>query len=174
MNGGLDNGSVYRGSLPVLVEPLAALPEEQELLFVNAGNELLLRTVTVLEEKPELDETDPLSVELRRQDLKLSLLLDMLGSLLLQQRVLPPPRAVEFTADMFSMGTGAPPPLPGSHCRISVYIEPAIPRALVLFGQQHPDSPAFHLVGLGQQVRDQLDKYIFRHHRRLVAMARKG
>jgi len=174
MSSALENGSVYCGHLPVLLEPLDALPQEQDLLLANAGNELLLRTVTVLEEKAELDETEPLSVELHRQDLKLSLLLDMVGSLLLQNRILPPPRMVVFTAERLRFEGNLQVTAPGQYCRISLYIEPGVPRALVLFGQLQPDTTMLVFNGVNQQVRDQIDKYIFRHHRRLVAMARQA
>lgn len=172
-----DSSLVFSGSLPLGIEVLSEAPHELDLLRANESNELLLRSVSVLEEKIDHDENDTVAQELRRQDMKLNLILDMLGSLLLQQQVIPPPREIQFSAGSLRLALSPNPPGP-QHCRIQLYIEPGIPKPLTLYGQCHPSTQAgmsdivFH--GLSQVVTDNLDKFIFRHHRRRIAQSRKS
>lgn len=172
-----DSGVVFNGSLPLTVDLLSAAPGEHELLRANEGNELLLRSVSALEEKIDHDENDAIEQELRRQDMKLNLILDLLGTLLLQQQVVPEPRALQLSAAGLRLAI-TPTPAPGQYCRIQLYIEPAIPKPLILFGQcQAAAEPAMNevlFVGLSQVVTDHLDKFIFRHHRRRIAQTRKA
>lgn len=175
MNGMLDTGIRYHGRLPLLVETLDTLPAEFEQLRISESNELLLKAVSVLEDKPEHDETDPVHQELKRQDLKITLLLDMLGSLLVQNCLLPQPQEVELTTDTLQLRSGEPV-ASGQLCRISLYIDGAVPKPLVLFAHSQPAQPdyvSFVFTALAQNVRDNLDKFIFRYHRRLVAQNRK-
>ena len=171
-----DSAVVYSGSLPLSLELLADAPKEHDILRANEGNEVLLRSVTVLEEHVDIDENDEIAQELRRQDMKLNLILDMLGTLLMQQQVIPPPREIQLSAG----GVRLPEvKLPGNrHCRILLYIEPAIPKPLTLFGECHPSTQAgmvdIIFKGVSQTVTDNLDKFIFRHHRRRIAQARKA
>jgi hypothetical protein len=176
MNGQLDTGSVFHGCLPVVVEALDQLPMEAELQQCNDSNELLLKTVAALEDKPEHDENDVLGQELKRQDLKLTLLLDMLGTLLQQYKIVPPPRPLELTVEGVKLPAAGS--MPGTRlCRLSLYIESHIPKPLQLFGHLHPGPVPgdLHIIftALNQNVQDNLEKFIFRHHRRRVAQTRK-
>jgi hypothetical protein len=172
-----DNGMVFAGSLPLVIELRAEAPREHELLRANEGNELLLRSVAVLEEKPDHDENDPLAQELKRQDIKLNLILDMIGALLQQQQLLPVPREIQLTGSGLRAAI-TPNPVSTQHCSIQLYIEPSIPKPLTLFGQCHPSSQAgmtdIVFSGISQGVTDNLEKFIFRHHRRRIAQARKA
>lgn len=178
MNAALEQGGlVYKGCLPLSIELLADAPAPHELLRANEGNELLLRSMSALEEKIDTEENDTIAQELRRQDMKLNLILDLMGSLLQQYQVIPHARELQLTASSVRIGI-APNPGPARHCRIQLYLEPAIPKALVLYGQcQAALEPGISEVvfsGLSQTVTDHLDKFIFRHHRRQIAQARKG
>ena len=158
-----DNGVVYTGSLPLSITLMSGAPVEQELLRANEANELLLRSVSALEEKIDTDENDEIAQELRRQDMKLNLILDLLGALLLQQQVIPEARELQLSAAGLRTAV-SPVPASGQHCRIQLYIDSA--------GQGGATDVAF--IGLSQVVTDHLDKFIFRHHRRRIAQARKG
>lgn len=171
------NGLVYSGSLPLGITLMSGAPHEHELLRANEGNELLLRSVSALEEKIDTDENDALAQELRRQDMKLNLILDLLGTLLLQQQVIPEPRELQLSA-AGARTTVSPTPAPGQHCQLRLYIDPAVPKPLTFYGQCHASAldgaTDITFTGLSQNVTDHLDKFIFRHHRRRIAQARKG
>jgi hypothetical protein len=172
-----DSAVVYSGSLPLSLDLLSGAPQEHELARANEGNELLLRSVSALEEKIDVDENDELVLELRRQDMKLNLILDMIGTLLMQQQMIPAAREIQLSAGGLRLGV-TPNPANTQHCRIQLYIEPAIPKPLTLFGQCHPSTQAgmtdVVFSGVSQIVTDNLDKYIFRRHRRRIAQARKA
>lgn len=172
-----DSGILFTGSLPLRLELLNEAPREHELQRCNESNELLLKSVAVLEEKLEHDETDPVEQELKRQDMKLNLILDLLVSLLQQQQLLPAPRDLQLSASGLrfadaQLATGAQP------CRVELYIEHAIPKPLILFGlcQPAPEPGMTDILfsGVSQSVMDNIDKYIFRQHRRRIAQARKS
>jgi hypothetical protein len=172
-----ESGLVFSGSLPLSLELMSGAPQENELLRANESNELLLRSVSVLEEKIDHDENDELVQELKRQDMKLNLILDMIGTLLMQQQVIPAAREIQLSGTGVRLGISANP-VANQHCRIQLYIEPAIPKPLILFGQCHPSSEAgmteVVFSGVSQAVTDNLEKFIFRHHRRRIAQARKA
>lgn len=172
-----DSAVVYSGNLPLGLTLMSSAPHEHELLRANEANELLLRSVSALEEKIDTDENDEIAQELRRQDMKLNLILDLLGALLLQQQVIPESRELQLSAAGLRTQV-SPMPASTQHCRIQLYVEPAIPKPLTLFGQCHASSQAgmtdITFIGLSQTVTDHLDKFIFRHHRRRIAQARKA
>ena len=88
------SGLSYKGLLHLLVTPLATLPADGELLAMNAANELLLGGISSLAEKPDIEDADMLVLEMRRLDQKLSLVLDLLNTLLRINDPLPPPQLV--------------------------------------------------------------------------------
>ena len=172
-----DSGVVFSGSLPLSLELLAEAPREQDLLRANEANELLLRSVSALEEKIEQDDSDEIVQELRRQDMKLNLILDLIGTLLQQYQVIPQAREIQLTAGGLRLALSQNSVLT-QHCRIQLYIEPALPKPLTLFGSCQASAQAgmtdIRFEGLSPVVTNNLDKFIFRHHRRKIAQARKG
>jgi hypothetical protein len=166
-------GLEFHGKLPLAVHAVAALPDAHELLVINHGNEQVLRSVMMLEEKPDHDDSDPIHQELKRQDQKLNLVLDLLSTLLVRFNAVPAARELQLTDTALSFVDPAPG-LQGL-CEMQLYIEPSLPRPLRLFGSalfdQASGSTIISFQGLSRALVDQLDKYIFRYHRRLVALA---
>lgn len=171
-----DKGLEFRGRLPLAVHMLPALPEAHELLVINHGNEQVLRSVMMLDEKPDYDDSDPIHQELKRQDQKLNLVLELLSTLLVRFNAVPAARELLLTDSDMGFVDEAPG-LQGM-CEIQLYIEPSLPRPLRLFGLARFDLESGATVitfqGLGRTLIDLLDKYIFRYHRRLVASAVAG
>lgn len=171
-----DKGLEFRGKLPLALQLLPALPEAQDLLVINHGNEQVLRSVMMLEEKPDYDDSDPIHQELKRQDQKLNLVLELLSTLLVRFNAVPAAREVLLTDSVMSFADVAPG-LQGA-CEIQLYMEPSLPRPLQLFGLARFDQESGVTIitfqGLGRTLIDLLNKYIFRYHRRLVASAVAG
>ena len=171
MNAHQDKGLEFRGNLPLSLSALSALPEEGSLLPGNQSNEQVLRSVMMLEERPDVDDDDPLYDELKRQDQKINLILDMLSTILVRFNAIPGSRELTLTDSSLSLAEAAASVT--GPCEIQLYIEPTIPRPLVLYGLAEHDSAKqvtmirFH--GMSRTLTDLLDKYIFRFHRRLVA-----
>ncbi len=171
-----DKGLEFCGRLPLAVHAVTALPDPHELLLINHGNEQVLRSVLMLEEKADFDDSDPVYQELRRQDIKLNLVLDLLGALLVRFNAVPAALELQLTDTTLAFAAEAPG-LQGL-CEVQLYIEPTLPRPLRLFGTAGFDAAnglsVITFSGLGRGLTDQLDKYIFRYHRRLVASAVAG
>lgn len=175
MNQATEKGLEFNGRLPLAVEHIAQVPSAAELVMINNGNELLLRTVMLLEEKVDVDEDDQLLLELKKQDMKINLLLDMISTLLIQTNAIPPSREITLTDSWIRIRMDNAATLEGECC-VKLYINAAIPRPLVLYGSCTTDADSscaqinFH--GMSPSLINGLDKYIFRFHRRMVANSR--
>lgn len=105
-------GLLYEGSLPISFRRIACFPEEGQLALINEKNENFLKTSLIRHEATELDEHDEISLELRRQDLKINLLLDLVAELLVQQNKLPPAIMLKYTATDLEYESGPMPTRP--------------------------------------------------------------
>lgn len=169
----MDEGLLLEGELPASFQVVDSFPEDAELAIINEKNESFLRTSLIPQEPVDLDENDEISLELRRQDLKINLLLEMVGELLIQQNKLPSRVKLNLTSlgleCLSSIGTLKA----GEKVAITLYITPSTPRALQLYGEVlttgNEDNIVFKFVGVNQSVQDWLEKFIFRHHRRTIA-----
>jgi hypothetical protein len=178
---GPGQGLVWTDSLPLRwcradPDALAA-----EALRHHDNNEEVLRFIDALEEYPVEtgEERQPAAQEMLRLETKLNLLLGLMGQLLAVHFPLPPsrplrlnPSGIEWTAE-----TG---PDAGETGTIEIYLNGRCPRALIFAGQvEKVEAGAeghrytVRFTALGEPVRDRLEKIIFRHHRRSVALARR-
>lgn len=191
MSSATGTGMVYEGVLSLMVGPVATLPPANLLAVVNEANELLLDNVLILDEKKhEVDEHDEVMQELKRQDLKMRLILELLSMLLVQNQLLPAAGMVRFSSDSISVPAAGRTEFPlNSWVQLSLYIDPAMPKPLTLYATVAPPTQTFHpaadgeasleiwqqyqLHGLNQSVQDKLEKIIFRHHRKTVAQAKR-
>ncbi len=168
-----DEGLIFEGMLPVSFQPVDNFPEEDQLAIINEGNEYFLKTSLILHESIEIDEHNEVSLELRRQDLKINLLLNMLGELLVQQKSLPPATMLKLTAKGLECVSIPVANNAEVKVEIDLYITPSIPKALKLYGEvsasEDGSRTTIRFVGVNQAVQDGLEKIIFRHHRRTVA-----
>ena len=187
----LHDGLFFDGRLPLAFQPVRRFPDMDELILINEKNENILKTSVNLHESIEIEDHDEFSAEIRKLDHKLNLILDMLGELLIQKDDFPPKVSVRLTAkSLFFENHEFTNPLANHDSRmvrISLYVNPSIPSPLVLYGElKAGGSPArttdlgydtsnmleVEFYGLSQAVKDQLEKMIFRYHRKSVAHKR--
>jgi hypothetical protein len=150
------------------------------LATLNSGNEALLAGLRTLHEKPELEDNDQTLAELRRLDHKLSLVLDLLSMLLQQTHPLPPTQAVVLDSRHLQLAG----PLPAAaHYRLDLYLDTSVAKPLRLVGRPvetaagpapgpstvEPTFVTLAFMGVGQQVIDGLERFLFRQHRKQVA-----
>jgi hypothetical protein len=177
----LGDGLVFEEALP-LVWTAGPLAEGLALARLNADNHQLLGAESSLDEvrvhEALKDESPALVHELQRLEYKVNILLRLTAELALRNSGLPPaervrltPRALEWFAEKA--------PAVGSTGLLAVYINPALPQAVkipcVVVGERVQDNVRamqMRFSGLSEAVIEQLEKLIFRHHRRLVAGAR--
>lgn len=176
----LDNGLLLSASLRLGLQVIETLPPVAEREALARQNERVLRGLLALEESPERGEDEEgLHPELQRLDLKLGLLMELVGELLGRELDQPPFRALRFNAHGLACELDTAPPPPGSLLALELYLHDSLPRPLRLYGEVLPHGPdsdnllvAFR--DLPDTLADLIEKYIFRQHRREIARRREG
>jgi hypothetical protein len=176
-----EQGLIYEDLLPLKWQELAGEPTSLEMAKLDAVNEEVLRFIDVLDEHPSesTGEHSSINQELAKVEIKFDLLLNMLTQLLGVYFPLPAPvnvRLTPFGVQWMShtvINTGI-------HGLVEIYLNSRCPRALVFparvehaeqDGQEYRVSVQFS--EMSDPIRERLEKMIFRHHRRRVALARR-
>nr|WP_298719777.1 PilZ domain-containing protein [uncultured Steroidobacter sp.] len=170
----------YEDVLPVAWRPL---PEPFDPAIVSSfadRNLRVLQAVAALDEHGQIekpDESSPHAADILRLEMKVNLLLDMVGALLIASRPRPKPAAVRFNAlgGVFQ-GSSPFPPL-GNQGVLEVYLRDCVADPLRLFGRIASVTPdgkvKVRFVPPGENISDLLEKLAFRKHRRQVAGVRQ-
>lgn len=163
----------YQDVIPLRWTRPAVPPSAAELDRLDRDNERLLRLLPALE-NPESVADDAQPRQMQLLELRLQLLTDLLGELLAQANPLPPARALSLSVEEVSFSDETPPP-EGEVVILELYLSASIPRPLRLPVRVSSAEPALvtgRLEGVGEPVRDLLQKLIFRQHRRAIAIRR--
>jgi hypothetical protein len=159
------------------------LPEPFDPAIVGSfadRNLRVLQAVGALDEHGQIDKPDenaPHAADIVRLEMKMNLLLDMVGALLIASRPRPKPAAVRFNAlgGVFQGMTPFPPL--GNQGVLEVYLRDCVADPLRLFGRIASVSPdgkvKVRFVPPGENISDLLEKLAFRKHRRQVAGVRQ-
>jgi hypothetical protein len=177
----LSDGLVFEDALPV-GWTAGPLPEGLALARLNADNHQLLIAESTLDDvrvhEALKDESAAVVHELQRLEYKLNILLRLTAELALRHAALPPARRLRATSSALEW-FGEDAPAVGATGLLHLYINSALPQPVkipsrVVSERFEADLRAaqIHFVGLSEAVVEQLDRLIFRHHRRLVAGAR--
>ncbi|QBQ54618.1 PilZ domain-containing protein [Nitrosococcus wardiae] len=150
--------------------------------FVCRDNERLLKLLNSSIPSPlELLEEQPLLYsELQRLELKMDLLLEQIGLLLSQQMPLPEAIPLRLTAQTLQWWARETP-MKGETVQVEVYLKEELRRPLVFLGQvkaRKAEANGYRILvlftELGEGVREGLERFIFRWHRRHIAQTRRG
>ena len=168
----------YEEALPVMwtAGPMA---EGLVLARLNTDNHQLLGAEASLDEvrvqDALKDESPALVHELQRLEYKVNILLRLTAEFVLRNSALPPAQRIKLSSwalEWFGEQTAAV----GSTGLLTLYITSALPQPLkipcVVCGERLADgvrAAQLRFNGLSDAVVGQLEKLIFRHHRRLVA-----
>ena len=177
----LGEGLIFEEALPVGWTP-GPLAEGLALARLNSDNHQLLGAESSLDEirvhEALKDESPALIHELQRLEYKVNILLRLTAELALRNSGLPPAHRVRLTSRALEW-FGAETPAVGSSGLLAVFINSALPQPVkipcVVEGERtHDNQPVAQMrfKGVSEAVVEQLDKLIFRHHRRLVAGAK--
>jgi hypothetical protein len=177
-----DTGLVYEDLIPLSWRLLDSRPDTAELLAVHQSNERILRCLTAVDESRSEsgdEEQGPIAHDIARLDIKINLLLDMMGRLLSRHVPLPDPVPIRMYANGLQWRSDSAPER-GSLVEVELYLSRRFPSPIVLRGRVDAVTPAEggQLIELGfgdisEPVRNWLEKLIFRQHRRQVAHSRK-
>jgi len=147
----------------------------------TAANLRVFQACDVLDERAPADrgEVDPVvALELRRLDLKMTLMLELMGEMLALSTGSGPQRAdIELDFRGISWSPAVKTVTAGQKGSIEIYIHPNVPRPLRFGGRVSSVDPVsrrarFDFDALAEIEGDQLERLIFRHHRRKIADAR--
>ncbi len=166
----------YEDVLPIAWKKMPE-PFDPALMGSYADRNLrVLQALAALDEhgQPEkTDESSPHAADIMRLDMKVNLLLDMVGQLLVASRPRPRPAAIRFNAlgGVFQ----AIPPFPelGSQGVLEIFVRDSVAEPLRLAGRIASVGPdgrvKVRFAALSENVADLLEKLAFRKHRRQIA-----
>lgn len=154
------------------------MPEEPALARMNARNEVVLRTLALVEEHDETQVEDAERAELHRLEAKLNLALELLADLVSEGQGTLPRRAVRFNSKGLCWQS-AEALTPNSLLLVRCYALPAWPVPLKLLARVRSSEPSgdgyricSRLEELSFGAANWLEKLVFRRHRRSIARSR--
>jgi hypothetical protein len=166
----------YQDVLPVLWRPLPDEIDPDLAASYTASNVRVLQATTALQEHGSMekaDENSPNAADLLRIELKINLLLDVVGRILAQNQPRPPSTAIRFNALGATWQGAAPLPRAGAQGAVEIYLRECVAEPLRLIGRVGSVSPSAEIkirfLPPGEAVADLLEKLAFRRHRRAVA-----
>ena len=174
-------GLIYEDSLPMQWRASDSETSVLDRAKLDGKNEEVLRFIEVLDEHPNesSSEHSSLNQELLKVEIKFDLLLSLVNQLLGVYFPLPTPVRVRLTPDGIQWISDATI-TPDSQGLVEIYLSNRCPRPLVFpsrvkhsekDGQRYRITAQF--TDMGEPIRERLEKMIFRHHRRMVAMIRR-
>ncbi len=171
-------GLVFEQSLPLAWTPCAPV-EGADLARLNVDNLQLLSAESSLEEvrvqEALKDESPALVHELQRLEYKINILLRLTAEIAMRNQTLPAASRVRLASRGLEWFASNAPTV-GLTGMVSLFINPTLPQALRLpvrvASDRHEGTMRvvrMPFVGVSEMVVDGIEKFIFRHHRRLVA-----
>ena len=174
---------VYEETLPLRWQHRAARPSENEIHRLNDIALATLQAALAWDESPVAEAAEEGGLrapELLRLELKLNLLLDLFGELLIRQGLVPDAIPVRLTPESLEWET-TEPLASSDYLILSIYMLPGVPKPVdlpALIDTVQPSGGRYRIrsdfLTLAPPVRDYLEKLIFRFHRRRVAEVRRG
>jgi hypothetical protein len=169
----------YHDVLPVVWRPLPDDIDPNVAASYTAANVRVLQATTALQEQGQMekaDENSPHAADFLRIELKINLLLDVVGRILAANQPRPPATAIRFNALGATWQGAAPLPRPGAQGAVEIYLRECVVEPLRLIGRVGSVSPTAEIkvrfLPPGEAVADLLEKLAFRRHRRQVAGTR--
>ena len=170
----------YQDVLPVAWRPLPDQIDPDVASSYAASNVRVLQASTALQEQGQTeqrDENSPHAQDLLRIELKINLLLDVVGRILAANQPRPPSVAIRFNALGATFQSAAPLPRPGAQGAVEIYLRECVAEPLRLIGRVANVSPGgevkVRFLPPGEATSDLLEKLAFRRHRRQVAGSRQ-
>jgi hypothetical protein len=174
----------YQDILPVAWRPLPDQIDRDLAASYTASNVRVLQASTALQEQGPTDKGDensPHAQDLLRIELKINLLLDVVGRILAANQPRPPAVAIKFNAlgaTFQAVGPVQSLPKPGAQGSVEIFLRECVAEPLRLIGRVASVSPGgevkVRFLPAGEATSDLLEKLAFRRHRRAVAGSRQA
>ncbi|MGA7800086.1 MAG: PilZ domain-containing protein [Gammaproteobacteria bacterium] len=189
MNDATDNvlgdGLVFEAALPLRWRAPDSASEEGSVQAIHRRSLEFLHTLLAFGEhlaEPMEEEPGHRGAELVRIDAKLNLLLDLVGRFLVHQQALPAPVPVRLGARGLEWTERNGPSSDTGELLVDLFLDAEIPRPLELLtrvrsrkvGADGLVTVQVHFELLDEALKDALERYIFREHRRSIARQRRA
>ncbi len=173
----LYDGLAYQDVLPVYWRPYASAIEPAVITSFTERNVRVLQACAAIEEHGGSDKPEEPSPDVQRLDLKINLLLDLVGQLLVSNHPRPTGVPIRFNA-LGAIWRGATPlPEAGTQGVAEIYLRDFLPDPLRLVGRITSVTPDGQIKARfnppNETIADLMEKLIFRQHRRQVAGSRQ-
>jgi hypothetical protein len=171
----------FQDVLPLLWRPMASPVDRELSASFDERNLRLLQAWDAMEEHVPVEkqkaEDAAYAAEIQRLDLKVNLLLDLVGQLLASNRPRPPATPMRFNAlGAMWRATGTLPEA-GEQGITEIYLRDCLAEPLRLAGRVTNVTPGGDIkvkfLPMGEAVSDLIEKLAFRRHRRQIAGARQ-
>lgn len=141
----------------------------------------VLQACAAIEEHGQQEKSDdisPVAAEILRLDLKVNLLLDLVGQLVVANNPRPPAVPVRFNALGATWKAAGAVMQPGNEGVLEIYLRDSLPQPLRLLGRitaVDPDGKVkARFIPPSETISDLIEKLAFRRHRRQIAGARQS
>lgn len=175
----LQNELACQDFLPVAWRRLAAPLDLPAVTSLADRNVRILQACAAVEEQGAVekkDEKSPHSADIMRLEVKMNLLLDLMGQLLAATQPRPAATLIRFNA-LGAVWRSSAPPKPGELGLLDIYLRDSLPQPLTLPGtisQVTADGQVkATFAPPGEATADLIEKLAFRRHRRQVAGVRQ-
>jgi hypothetical protein len=170
----------YEDVLPVAWKPSHEPLDAIALASLTDRNLKLLQVCAAIEEHgpiEKLDKESPHAADLLRLEVKMNLLLDLVGQILVASQPRPRPVSVRFNALGGMWKAQGSPPTMGSQGLLEIYLRDCLATPLTLVAKITSVTPdgqvKARFAAPGEHIADLIEKLAFRRHRRQVAGVRQ-
>jgi len=175
----LHNELAYEDVLPVGWRPLAKAPDLATATAMTERNVRTLHVCATIEEQGPVEKAEEKSLhsaDLLRLEVKMNLVLELMGQLLAAQQPRPPATPVRFNA-LGAVWQSATPPRNGEQGLLDIYLRECLAQPLTLIANVTQVTPEGKVrvtfTPPGEATADLIEKLAFRRHRRHVAGVRQ-
>ncbi|MEO6185142.1 MAG: PilZ domain-containing protein [Steroidobacteraceae bacterium] len=175
----LQNELAYEDLLAVGWRPLSRALDLATVTSIADSNVRVLQVCAAIEEQGSVekkDEKSPHSADLMRLEVKMNLLLDLMGQLLAAAKPRPPATNIRFNA-LGAVWRSTVPARVGEQGLLDIYLRDSLPQPLTLIANVTHTSADGQVKAAfsppGEATADLIEKLAFRRHRRQVAGVRQ-
>jgi hypothetical protein len=176
----LNDELAYEDHLPVIWRPLREPLDPIAMAALTDRNVKMLQVCAAMEEHGPVDKQDeksPHAADLQRLEVKMNLVIDLLGQILAASSPRPRPTSVRFNALAAAWRAVDAQPQANSQGILEVYLRECLAQPLSLVARVMSVSPEgmvkASVVPPGEATADLIEKLAFRRHRRQVAGVRQ-
>ncbi len=179
----IDGRPVYQDCIPLVWKTVESRPDPTEIILVHNSNEEILKAIYALDDThADSEEPHDFAQQLARMDAKINFLMGMVGQLLSTSLIIPDRHAISLSSTGMQWKDKQLPDV-NAYLHVELYLKINYPKPIILPAVVNSVDKTSEFDGefnitvsfekLTASVEECLEKLIFRHHRRLIALTRR-